>query len=200
MVAFLFKSAFTWCTTASRVDPPTHFLVTWLVHKCNCSLPHNTGNFVLVSTAYYVFAILHMFEVHLSYMSGHVSFLVLHLFAISLSISVHSRRLSRAISRLVGGCICWLHDLPHLTDIFVLASTENWIFSNLFMFEFKFAWICFTPMFHLFPIFPSRSAPIGLYQRPWTTIQKCWLPHLGVQEQSKFLFACWDTFMFIWPS
>ena len=95
---------------------------------------------------------------------------------------------------LPGQCtIHCFHDLPHFTEIFVLLSTENCIFTSLFMFKFKYVWTCFIPMFNAFVMFPSQCAPIGSAERPWAATQKDRFHYLGVQEQSKFPFVCWHN-------
>ena len=81
--------------------------------------------------------------------------------------------------------------------ICVSISVDSCILASLFMFELEYVWICFIPVFHSFAIFPSQYAPMGSAERPWTTTQKSWLHHLGVQEQSKFPFVCGHTFLFV---
>ena len=121
------------------------------------------------------------------------------------TIPVCSHRLSRAIhqhifSSQAGAQFTCLHDPPHFTDILVLVSTKNCIFTSLFMFEFAYVWICLTPMLHSFAIFPSQCALIGSAEQPWIFTQNGRFHYLGVQKQSKFPFVCWQTFIFVWPS
>ena len=83
MVCFSFTAGFTWCTTASQVDSSALFLVAWLAHNLLIASPASQHRFLFWFLQTITFP---PFRTCLSFiMSGHVSFLMFHSFAIFLS-------------------------------------------------------------------------------------------------------------------
>ena len=86
-----------------------------------------------------------------------------HLFAISPSQCAPADSVVQSINTFLVAWpvyIRWLHDLPHLTDIFVLVSIDYCIFTSLFMFELVYVLICFI---RVFSFICNLSIPVGSY-------------------------------------
>ena len=143
MIHFSFMTGFNWCTTASLVrSTNTIFQSPADAQFADCITCLTTQRILLWFSQTIAFSPFH------TCLSSTISEYVSSLCSVILP-SCHHSVLPQAQQRntpthfqspqLPGWrTIYCLKDLPHLTDIFVLDSTDNFIFASLFTFEFKY--------------------------------------------------------------